>query len=854
MTSNLNRNLLNMIITIGGPGRRKGLFFWVSFSAGILLLVNLFLYFTVYDDSVLNNNNQAGAIVSNEKSDSDLKNGAKSLFSSANNLLNAVTGSGDDFDVTAYKDLTKDKRNKRLRSYLPASFYSGEEFESLREQDPRVKVFDRRMLPAFWLHLINKNLQSGSDSLLPSKFKLPFNWDLLNDYAVKIQKMKYFDKVVKGKMNCDLFRKIAPDGMPNSFLQDFCLNYNYEDPNFVNDYNVPFLVIRKIDQYLSDVDWRKLYGMLYSLTNSPIPENVMFLGGVGSEGRSMLVPLEKVSNGKNNLASLGEISLQSYYTELANEFIEDQVSALPSFSRSEILEHGISVVEEWARFNKLIASKDLKVEEELIYFPSSPVILGAGTHAVSLKPVDLSPDDFKFYLPDEQEKLAKLIEEAPAGANTQQLENLNLWANLVLDPKFEEPWYYGIPSIKGEHLDHYDWRFFSVFTLKEDQELHTAILHRLSRVWFRICSQFDVPSWMNHGPLIGWYWSGMTLPYDYDLDLQMPVQALHRISKFLNNTLVYDFTNEEEYINDDVKIDNKAELGIRSYLIDIDPLYFDRNQVRTLHNDLDARLIDTETGIYIDLTAVSEFHSGHRYNLEEEKKYFAKSDYNGYRITVPAFYDQFKDPESGKYKQDRSRGCVMKDEYVKKIDSYISEKNVKDSRLEDSPTAFLNGYVHDKHFHTYKFDELSPLIPTIYENSLSYLPSNWHKNSMIEYQGDSCLRNSYYSKHHFLGKLLMWVGYKDCPIWNEDTGAFKDGMNENDVASECLATNEKLETQYKRSVHYLNMHNIYRKKLLKDQGDVLKFDEFEKNITPLLKKFDGQLFVPEPFVERTLYA
>ncbi|PSK38894.1 hypothetical protein C7M61_002199 [Candidozyma pseudohaemuli] len=144
---------------------------------------------------------------------------------------------------------------------------------------------------------------------------------------------------------------------------------------------------------------------------------------------------------------------------------------------------------------------------------------------------------------------------------------------------------------------HYDWRFFTD-ALMYDKEGWTRaertvrtniILERLLRNWSRFVEEKGLVSWIEHGPLLSWYWDGLMFPYDNDIDVQMPVMELLRLSRDYNQTLVLEDPSE----------------GYGKFLIDIGTYVHNRG-ISKKENHIDGRFIDVDSGIYIDITGLAK--------------------------------------------------------------------------------------------------------------------------------------------------------------------------------------------------------------------------------------------------------
>lgn len=136
---------------------------------------------------------------------------------------------------------------------------------------------------------------------------------------------------------------------------------------------------------------------------------------------------------------------------------------------------------------------------------------------------------------------------------------------------------------------HADWRFFDRALTKPE---NVKVLHSMFRAWSQFATQEGIVSWLAHGTLLGWYWNGLSMPYDQDMDIQMPIAEMDRLARKYNNTLIV--VNPEG---------NEQGEGVR-YLLEVAPTYVERRRGNG-NNVIDARFVDTSTGSYIDLTGLA---------------------------------------------------------------------------------------------------------------------------------------------------------------------------------------------------------------------------------------------------------
>lgn len=127
---------------------------------------------------------------------------------------------------------------------------------------------------------------------------------------------------------------------------------------------------------------------------------------------------------------------------------------------------------------------------------------------------------------------------------------------------------------------HTDSRFDDDETSKSVTGRNLA-LNLLIQNWSSFCSTHNITeTWIAHGTLLGWFWNQKILTWDDDIDVQMTLGQLLAIGS-LNGTL----HNEGRY------------------LLDLNPNA--KYRFRQRYNVIDARFIDTVTGLFIDITVIS---------------------------------------------------------------------------------------------------------------------------------------------------------------------------------------------------------------------------------------------------------
>ena len=123
-------------------------------------------------------------------------------------------------------------------------------------------------------------------------------------------------------------------------------------------------------------------------------------------------------------------------------------------------------------------------------------------------------------------------------------------------------------------------------------------------------ADIGVETWLMHGSLLGWWWNRQValpssyqdlpspllssrpltlqiMPWDSDIDVQVLEPSMYYLAAYYNMSVFHYKTP-------------RLPEG-RDYLLEINPHYTNRDQSDWL-NVIDARWIDTETGLFIDIT------------------------------------------------------------------------------------------------------------------------------------------------------------------------------------------------------------------------------------------------------------
>lgn len=532
--------------------------------------------------------------------------------------------------------------------------------------------YDPRLLPALWLSYLSHKLRQDSFKNV-DELQIPFTWNTFLDLQSRLN----IPRTSLTNLDCGAFYDLY-ELNGTEFLES-CQDLQNETKG-----NVRFKIVKPVDLSASE-EVRKIIGSSYLLHSAPPPEKV-FLLGAGPNRSGLIVPTyslrEQPFYGKSDL----------FY------FIKSLVIPL-----SGTIDESISIWEEADKLKELLSLLIANVsgisDEELTHDIFR--LIGCGdTHSKRL-----SKDDFFFHLAEFKSQLKEKLIRSSNTFDAKILSQINT-INSTQNKYFHEA------TVLGEKDNHYDWRFFK--QVHYSQYERKAILHRLTRAWMRFSNTLGIKTWIAHGSMLGWYWNGMNLPWDQDLDVQITMKSLITIAKYYNHTLVLDLTDQDYNLN----------LGVGSYLLDVSSRYFDR-QKGDGENAIDARFIDTETGFYVDITALAFTNTANDIPI----KNMAFSEFNQ----------------------------VLDSDFVMKDASHtiLKEDLYKDLSLKKGELWKNQNIFNCKDNHFYTLENLDPLIPTLFEGSKAYVPTGFRQILQREYNRG--LLYYQYAEHIFRPVFDLWV-------------------------------------------------------------------------------------------------
>ncbi|GMM36150.1 hypothetical protein DASC09_034750 [Saccharomycopsis crataegensis] len=581
------------------------------------------------------------------------------------------------------------------------------------------KVFDMRLAPALSLALFRQSLEK---SHFDYDYKAPFSWYSWLDLDNRLTYENYFEETFNFS-TCETFKDY------------YKLSFRLPCTNIESRHGKSIAFLSPIQEAFP-VSARRIIAASYLAHSAPLPQRLLFLN-VGDSHESLSLPTIPCQNMRNCLLDMGlnYINQESNFCEnscnvTVNKGLNfrDQIKSYLTLLDQLRLEFGNS-----GRFHSS--------------YDQARLINDSKTHLYNTA---LTKANFIVELPIlEKEALQKVGENMLSKLYDRNVDFdyrfLQMISSMdrVNPPKY---FYEALLTSKTHEGGHYDWRFFNR-AIYDDRE-RNLILHRITKAWLTFAKQVGLKTWLMHGTLLGFHFNGMNMPFDNDLDVVMTMDSLLKLGREYNQTLIIDTS---------IKHNMNESLGIGSYLLDINPSYLLRSKGNG-QNTIDARLIDTYTGLYIDITAIASTLD-HKFN-KRSLKHFQQE------------FNQMLDPN-----------------YEERIISMDTENYGRS--LDDKLKQLIN-YKHVyncKNNHFYQFSDIEPLRQVYFEGLEAYIPNGIERILNREY--NKALRKFRYKNYIFRKQLRLWISIEDCPAKISDP--------------ECLK-NLKVEREFNLTKDFTQLH------------------------------------------------
>lgn len=568
--------------------------------------------------------------------------------------------------------------------------------------------YDPRLMPLLTISKVGRLVEENQ--LDPKTFKIPFSWNDWLDLSSKLKMSRPWGLFHREELTCESFRNHFE--IKHSF--DVCQPL---DENEWEEGLPRFKIVEPSDKFYQQ-DARAIMGASY-LKHVAAPLERVILLGVSQDNAALIIPTMRDDKtlvlipGARNQSAIESLEYLNYESTKRNAPI------------SEIIDSGIRVSEQIEKLNSALtqAELDLKPTTDEYEIPRDILRL-LKQDSNEGDSVKLTSRDLHFMDKLVQKRLKERLsltgsDRYPQDFDYQLLEKLK--ELIPVAPNFDKYFHEAAIADRGTKGAHYDWRFFA--SLDRPYFEHVAILHRTIRAWLRFSNKAGAITWIAHGTMLSWYWNGLNMPWDTDADVQITVQSLYKLARNFNGSLVVDLTSEDE-----PEFGVASSKGIGKFFLDIGPSFVSR-ETGNGKNAIDARFIDTSTGLYIDITALgfSDFY---------KNKHLVGKKYQEFlRMLDPNFTNSTKTPISEEYNQ------------------YL---------LDVKRQVFLNQSAYNcRNNHYYTFDELSPLVPTLYEGVRAYVPNGFARILSREYRKGMTAKEFW--GHKFMTRFRLWMKKDVCP-------------------------------------------------------------------------------------------
>ncbi|KAG7771866.1 hypothetical protein KL931_000206 [Ogataea haglerorum] len=678
---------------------------------------------------------------------------------------------------TSFRKLQKSHTDMLAYVLLPADRHT-------EPHTPSQTLFDQRVAAAAWLSHLKQHLKDNHGVLDPD-FQLPFSWaewvdlesklvldkghlHLWKSYHPEMQNRKFSD------LTCADFRLLYAD---SDGILETCTDISPEERARYPWYPFSFRITDRSGSNLAEAG-RILYGASYMLMTAPPPARVHFIGA-GLNKSSVVLLTERdpvshvpiVSNRSRDIYSIG--------AELV-----DNEARLRGVSVDRVRRDGVRidkmVGELSALFNYDTSVQTIYSEDELVLDKSYLLKLDAQVNVMTS--VEMTKQDFVYEHEDIMNSMKQRIEkqlEAAPDTNLDALFDHQLLKNIEREMDLFEANGQHMPYLREAYVNntnlgaHFDWRFFN--GIDHPQEYRKAIIHRIGRAWLRFCYQSGFRTFVAYGSMLGWIRNGLTLPWDEDIDVVVSVDSLYKIARNHNQTLIVDVSSEDKYA-----------AGIGSYLLDIGPSFYSR--VRGVGaNAIDGRMIDTMSGVYVDITAIAwtpDYFSQH--GIDDVLRTLVDPEYRN-KI------DRLEDSD--------------KDRYREQIDNKARDMQ-RDHEI-----------YHCRNDNVYRLDELTPMVPTYFEGVRTHVPHKFKQ--ILDRKYPRALERTTEPENQpfrtYKRNLRLWVDDAQCP------GDDNEGLlcRDEDVLEEYAHTKDYT------ARHLELLNHIYDNALsIEDETVPMRYDQF----------------------------
>lgn len=574
------------------------------------------------------------------------------------------------------------------------------------------RFFDVRLAPVLSLALFRQDVESKKKFNI--RYRAPFSWN------------SWLDLDSMGSTH-DLMGKPVDLASCEAFVDHFELDFEIPCQSRAEGLAITGPTTKPLP-----VSARRIFAASYLANSAPAPKRLLFLDA-------------DLRNLSLSIPTLDCHSREKCLYDMAIDYIDRDSDYCRDEGRCEqLLRKGINFKSEVLSLSNAI--QNYQTRASLQNHTDKTRIIPS--QASSLKN-SLSREDFILDLPKLQSQALDSLKRISSQGNEPDFDRAFLSSVATMDT-IHPPKYFFEATLSSKHHNgaHYDWRFFNR-ALYDDHE-RSLLLHRITKAWLTFAQNSGINTWLMHGTLLGYYFNGMNMPFDGDLDVVMTMDSLVKLAREYNQTLVVDTSLDHN---------SNEELGIGAYLIDVNPTYLLRERGNG-QNTIDARFVDIHTGLYIDITAISST-IGPQFNIK----------------SLSSFQVEFKRMLDPEYTNNIAASTVDAAKYAHDLDKTL-EQHIQKKTIYNC-----------KNNHFYLLDDISPLRDAHFEGLPAKVP---HKLvAILQREYKNALRKFQFKNYIYRPGLRLWVLTKDCPKSKTD--------------EQCLSS-DKVAAEFNRTLNYTRLH------------------------------------------------
>ncbi|CEP63164.1 LicD family protein LALA0_S07e03840g [Lachancea lanzarotensis] len=483
----------------------------------------------------------------------------------------------------------------------------------------------------------------------------------------------------------------------------------------------------------------ELYGLQARtnlLTSMDSPNSLTFLNRNGSS-----IQIE-VSNAE--ALDLQGRPQNILFNGLLQNYMERNLPSFPSIPKGDYSFDNIMKFKELKTqiFNSLHRSHDLSESPSTTFTSDPPVETESPITNVEMPYfIDLTEEDFEF---NAKEKLQELQALSKRTRHQQMyMESLQESLNtLTMDHKK----YFTEASLVTDYTHmghHFDSRFFRGMVEHDDMR---SRLDAIVRAWLNFVHSNGLSSWLSHGTLYAWMYNGMAFPWDGDHDMQMPIVHLNLLAERFNQSLIIE----------------DPEVGNGRFFLDVGNSITSRVHGNG-NNNIDARFIDVDSGLYVDITGLSVSSDGahNRYKpfAEEASKtnnskvFFKDPNIVEGVSNLSAFDVLEKEQKEGNVTAGRLNHINWYSHVVKGVQNG-HEKESPEERYNMNKAAKVYNCRNNHFSH---LSELSPLRLTFFHGAKAYVPHRVVELLKHEYGVPANYTFLQYGGSAFVPEFRQWI-------------------------------------------------------------------------------------------------